>query len=406
MRSWQRTTLYFLAVILITAAVTAGVTVSIMNRNAPDTVVMSVEEYSKLREVLVFREIMDKIASEALHSEIDRKTLVETGARGMLSALNDTYAEYYTAEEYEAYLSRINGEYNGIGILVGQPDEIGAQVLDVYEDNPADIAGVLTGDIITAVDGKSMAGVQLDELVAAVDVAIGETVNLTILRGNQTLELPVTSAAINIKRVSYALFKEHTGYIRLDMFTGNCVDEFEEALRNLNERGMKSLVIDLRNNPGGSLDDVVEIADMLLGDCTIVSLKGNDSEDDRIFTSKGQPLKVPLAILVNENSASASEILAGAIQDNNAGMVVGMKTFGKGIVQTTMPLESNGSWLKMTTEEYFTPSGENIHGVGITPDIIVDLPADMKGTPIDQINQEKDAQLWEALDFVRAEANK
>ncbi|HWR18911.1 MAG TPA: S41 family peptidase [Clostridia bacterium] len=406
MRSWQRTTLYFLAVILITAAVTAGVTVSIMNRNAPDTVVMSVEEYSKLREVLVFREIMDKIASEALHSDIDRKTLVETGARGMLSALNDTYAEYYTAEEYEAYLSRINGEYNGIGILVGQPDEIGAQVLDVYEDNPADIAGVQTGDIITAVDGKSMAGVQLDELVAAVDVAIGETVNLTILRGTQTLELPVTSAAINIKRVSYALFKEHTGYIRLDMFTGNCVDEFEEALRNLNERGMKSLVIDLRNNPGGSLDDVVEIADMLLGDCTIVSLKGNDSEDDRIFTSKGQPLKVPLAILVNENSASASEILAGAIQDNNAGMVVGMKTFGKGIVQTTMPLESNGSWLKMTTEEYFTPSGVNIHGVGITPDIIVDLPADMKGTPIDQINQEKDAQLWEALDYVRAEANK
>ncbi len=406
MRSWQRTTLYFLAVILITAAVTAGVTVSIMNRNAPDTVVMSVDEYSKLREVLVFREIMDKIATEALHSDIDRKTLVETGARGMLSALNDTYAEYYTAEEYEAYLSRINGEYNGIGILVGQPDEIGAQVLDVYEDNPADIAGVLTGDIITAVDGKSMAGVQLDELVAAVDVAIGETVNLTILRGTQTLELPVTSAAINIKRVSYALFKEHTGYIRLDMFTGNCVDEFEEALRNLNERGMKSLVIDLRNNPGGSLDDVVEIADMLLGDCTIVSLKGNDSEDDRIFTSKGQPLKVPLAILVNENSASASEILAGAIQDNNAGMVVGMKTFGKGIVQTTMPLESNGSWLKMTTEEYFTPSGENIHGVGITPDIIVDLPADLKGTPIDQINQEKDAQLWEALDYVRAEANK
>lgn len=406
MRSWQRTALYFLAVILITAAVTAGVTVSIMNRNAPDTVVMSVEEYSKLREVLVFREIMDKIDSEALHSDVDRETLVETGARGMLSALNDTYAEYYTAAEYEAYLSRINGEYNGIGILVGQPNEIGAQVLDVYEDYPADMAGVQTGDIITAVDGKSMAGTQLDELVAAVDVAVGGTVNLTILRGTQTLEIPVTSAAINIKRVSYALFNEHTGYIRIDMFTGNCVDEFEEALRNLNERGMKSLVIDLRNNPGGSLDDVVEIADMLLGDCTIVSLKGNDSADDRVFTSKGQPLKVPLAILVNENSASASEILAGAIQDNNAGMVVGMKTFGKGIVQTTMPLESNGSWLKMTTEEYFTPSGENIHGVGITPDIIVDLPADIKGLPIDQINQEKDVQLWDALDYVRAEANK
>lgn len=406
MKSWLRTTLYFLAVILITAAVTAGVTVGAMNRSASDAVVMSVEEYRKLKDVLVLKEIMEKIDAEALHSAVTHDELMEFGVRGMLSALNDRYAEYYTAAEYEAYLSRINGEYNGIGILVGQPNETGAPVLDVYEGNPAALAGVLPGDIITAVSGQSMVGAQLDELVAAVDVEIGETVTLSILRGTKTLEIPVTSAAVNIKRVSYALFKERTGYIRLDMFTGNCVDEFEEALKTLNERGMKSLVIDLRNNPGGSLDDVVEIADMLLGDCTIVSLKGNDAADERVYSSKGRPIKVPLAILVNENSASASEILAGAIQDNNAGVIVGMKTFGKGIVQTTMPLDSNGGWLKLTTEEYFTPGGENIHGVGITPDIIVDLPADMKGLPIGQLDQENDAQLWGALDYVRAEANK
>lgn len=349
---------------------------------------------------------MEKIDAEALHSEVTRETLIEEGARGMLSALRDPYAEYYTAAQYEAYLSRINGEYNGIGILVGQPGELGAEVLDVYEDNPAALAGVQPGDIITAVNGQSMAGVQLDELVAAVDVEIGATVTLGILRGTETLEIPVVSAAVNIKRVHYALFKEHTGYIRLDMFTGNCVDEFEEALKSLNERGMKSLVVDLRNNPGGSLDDVVKIADMLLGSCTIVSLKGNDAASEKVFRSSGRPFNVPLALLVNENSASASEILAAAVQDNEAGVIVGMKTFGKGIVQTTMPLKSNGGWLKMTTEEYFTPGGENIHGVGVTPDIIVDLPADAKGLPIGEIDQNIDAQLWGALDYVRAEANK
>ena len=405
MKSWLRTTLYFLAVIVITAAITVGITVTAMNRNREDAVTMSVSEYQKLKEALVFREIMEKIDAQALHATVDNATLVEYGARGMLSALNDQYAQYYTAAEYEEYLSRINGQYNGIGILVGQPGEFGAEVLDAYEGNPAALSGVQTGDIITAVDGKSMANAQLDELVAAVDVEIGQTVTLSILRGEQTLEIPVTSAAINIKRVSYALYNERTGYIRIDMFTGNCVEEFEEALKNLTERGMKSLVIDLRNNPGGSLDDVVKIADMVLGSCTIVSLKGNDAADETVYRSNGQALKVPLAVLVNENSASASEILAGAVQDNQAGVIVGMKTFGKGIVQTTMPLESNGGWLKLTTEEYFTPSGTNIHGVGITPDIIVDLPASLKDLPIKDIPQEEDAQLWGALDYVRGQAN-
>ena len=383
----------------------AGITVTALNRGRSDVMMIPVEEYQNFRDVLVFGEILKKIEDKALKSDATRELLVENGARGMLNALDDQYAAYYTAKEYEAYLSRINGQYNGIGILVGQPGERGAEVLDVYEGNAAANAGVQAGDVITAVDGKSMANAQLDELVAAVDVEIGKSILLTIERGKETLSISVTSSAINIRRVSSKLFNQRTGYIKIDMFTGNCVSEFEEGMKDLVERGMKSLVIDLRNNPGGSLDDVVKIADMILGSCTIVSIKGNDANNEQVFRSSGQPLKVPLAILVNENSASASEILAGAVQDNEAGAIVGMKTFGKGIVQTTMRLDANGGWLKMTTEEYFTPSGTSIHGTGIIPDIIVDLPAELKGKPVREIGQDDDAQLWAALDHVREQAS-
>ncbi|MBS6322937.1 MAG: S41 family peptidase, partial [Clostridium sp.] len=165
-------------------------------------------------------------------------------------------------------------------------------------------------------------------------------------------------------------------------------------------RNMTSLVIDLRNNPGGLLKDVVSIADTLLGECTIVTVRdGKGSEET--YTSNKKGVSLPVAIIVNENSASASEILAAAVQDNEAGVVVGMTTFGKGVVQNTKRISSNGAWLKMTVSAYYTPGGESINGTGVTPDIEVDLPEEMKGTPIDQLDQEQDAQLWAALDYVR-----
>ena len=183
---------------------------------------------------------------------------------------------------------------------------------------------------------------------------------------------------------------------------------FEEAIRNLKERGMKSLVIDLRDNPGGNLNAVVDIADMLLPACDIVTVEGKTEENGHVYKSDGTSLGVPIAVIVNENSASASEILAAAIQENDAGIVVGTQTYGKGVVQTFISVDSSQGWLKLTTDQYLTPNGNDIHKVGVTPDIVVELPDVLKGlsmTAIAKDYQAEDTQLWAALDYVREKAS-
>ena len=405
MKSWVRTILYFLAVILITASVTAGVTVTILNKGREDVVVLSAEEYAKISDLLFLDEMIGWIQSDSFREPPSREALLDAAANGIVAALDDPYAAYYTAEEYEAYLSNINGQYNGIGILVGQPDAEGAPVLDVYDGTPAAEAGILPGDVILSVDGAAVGGMLLDEVAASIDREVGESVSLTLKRAEETLEFEVTCAALNLTRVTSALFREYTGYIRISMFTGNCAAEFSEAIKDLTDRGMRSLVIDLRNNPGGSLSDVVRIADTLLGEGKIVSVRGRLEAEGEVYRSNAKGVKVPVAVIVNENSASASEILAAAVQDFGAGAVVGMTTYGKGVVQTTKQIEGNRAWLKLTTDAYYTPGGANIDGTGVTPDIEIDLPEELKGLAIDQIEQDDDAQLWAALDYVRALAD-
>ncbi len=400
MKPWQRLAVYILAAVLITASATAAITANIIKQGKKDTVSFSVEEYAQLRDLLVLDEIMKNVQAEALNEAPAREDMTVSAAKGVVSSINDPYAAYYTPAEYEAYLSNINGEYTGIGIVVGQPDATGALVLDVYKGYAAEAAGVKVGDVITAINGRGVANMTLEELLNEAEGEIGSVTSLDILRDGEAQKFDVTNMQINVPQVTSALFNERTAYIRINMFTGNCVSEFEAAFKDLTERGMRSLVIDLRNNPGGSLESVISIADMLLGKCTVVSVKGRTSEE-QIFTSKGDALAVPLAVLVNENAASASEILAAAVQDNEAGVVVGMKTYGKGSVQTTSRLSGDSGWLKLTTDAYYTPSGKSINGTGVMPDIEVDLPDDMKGTAIDQIDQEDDAQLWAALDYVR-----
>jgi carboxyl-terminal processing protease len=405
MKSWLRTLIYFVATVLITAFVTAALTISTFNAKRANEVVMTTEDYAKLSDLLVFNEMIDKITNEFYYDPPSREDLLSAALNGMVDSLSDQYAQYFTSEEYENYLSNINGQYSGIGLLVGQVTEHGAPILDVYDDTPAAQNGVLAGDIITAVDGASIIGMELDDVAAAIDREIGESVTLTLLRGEQTLDITLVCSEVSIQHVDHKLFKEHTGYIKISMFTGNCAEEFKEAVNDLADRGMESLVIDLRDNPGGSLSDVVSIADTLLGDCTIVSVRGRLEAEGEVYTSNRKGVNVPIAVIVNENSASASEILAAAIQENGAGFVVGMTTFGKGIVQTTFHLSTNGGWLKITTDGYFTPGGNSIHGKGVVPNIEVDLPEAFKELPLDQVSQEDDAQLWAALDYVRAVAD-
>ncbi|MEA5058636.1 MAG: S41 family peptidase [Candidatus Pelethousia sp.] len=405
MKSFSRTILYVVMGILIVALLSAAGTVLVLNHRAENIITMTTEEYSRITDLLAFNELVDDIESQAYGGAPSREELLEGAARGMVDTLDDPYAKYYTAQEYEAYLSSINGEYYGVGLLVGQPDGVGALVLEVYEGNPAEKAGVQAGDIITAINSAPTANLSLEEIRSMMDAQTGEAVALTLLRGTETISLSVTGDTVNIKRVKGSLFNEHTGYIKIDMFTGDCASEFEETLKTLKSRNMRSLVIDLRNNPGGSLDDVVKICGLLLDKGkTIVSVGEEDGADNEVYTATGHGIGVPLAILVNQNSASASEIMAGAVQDNEAGVIVGTQSYGKGVVQTTMRVEKSGGWLKLTTAAYFTPGGRNIHGVGITPDILCELPEALQGKPLSEIDQSEDAQLWAALDYVREQA--
>lgn len=400
MKSQWRTALYFAAAIIITALVSSAVTMHIYNNKRGDEVMLPASEYAELTDVMALDEVMKSIDEYYYFEAPQREQLVKSAANGMVASLNDPYSAYFTDEEYQRYLSSINGAYDGIGVLIGQPTEDGAEILDVYEDTSASEAGLLAGDFIVAVDGTGVSGLTLEEISTLIARGNGEAVKLTIKRGEESFDVDVVSGRVNIKRVEHFLYNHHTGYIRISMFSGNCAEEFREAIKDLTERRMTCLVIDLRNNPGGLLKDVVSIADTLLGECTIVTVRSNGGEEE-VYTSNKKGVSVPVAIIVNENSASASEILAAAVQDNEAGIIVGMPTFGKGIVQTTRRLESNGAWLKLTTSAYYTPSGKSINGTGVTPDLEVDLPEEMKSTPIDKLDQEQDAQLWAALDYVR-----
>ncbi len=400
MKSQWRTALYFAAAIIITALVSSAVTMHIYNNKRGDEVMLPASEYAELTDVMALDEVMKSIDEYYYFEAPQREQLVKSAANGMVASLNDPYSAYFTDEEYQRYLSSINGAYDGIGVLIGQPTEDGAEILDVYEDTSASEAGLLAGDFIVAVDGTGVSGLTLEEISTLIARGNGEAVKLTIKRGEESFDVDVVSGTVNIKRVEHFLYNHHTGYIRISMFSGNCAEEFREAIKDLTERRMTCLVIDLRNNPGGLLNDVVSIADTLLGECTIVTVRSNGGEEE-VYTSNKKGVSVPVAIIVNENSASASEILAAAVQDNEAGIIVGMPTFGKGIVQTTRRLESNGAWLKLTTSAYYTPSGKSINGTGVTPDLEVDLPEEMKSTPIDKLDQEQDAQLWAALDYVR-----
>lgn len=405
MKSLKRTILYYAAAIISAALISSAVTILLIRNGQKDSVILTVDEYSQIRDAVALQEIADVIDAQYYGDKPSREELINQAARGMVASLGDPYSEYFTEEEYNAYISNMNGQYSGIGILLSQPNETGAVVMDVYEGNPAAEAGIATGDVITHVGGKSVVGMTMDELTNEIWGEDGTELELSVLRDAEQLTFTVTRGPVNVKRVDSRLFNEKTGYIRIDMFTGNCVTEFEEALRDLTDRGMRSLLIDLRNNPGGSLDAVVSIADMVLQSGTIVSIRHGDDDQGSVYTSDAKGVNVPIAVLVNGNSASASEILAGAVQDLEAGVVVGMPTFGKGIVQTSLRINANQAWLKLTTDAYYTPNGSNIHGIGIMPDIEVDLDPEFDNVPISQIPQDEDAQLWAALDYIREQAN-
>ena len=327
--------------------------------------------------------------------------LVDAALRGMLSSIDDDYAQYYTAEQYAEHLKSNSGEYRGIGIVIAAPDETGSRIQRVYAGSPMAAAGAQQGDLVLSINGEPVAGLSLDDMLALFHT--DETADVLLLsRNGETFEVSVVKDIINVPYVEYALLEDGVGYIHLIGFAGHVVQETKDALANLTERGAEKLVLDLRDNPGGSLDDVLDVADLFLErGQLIVSIRSRIEETETYYAKTDAVWNGPVVVLINENSASASELLSGAMQDHARATVVGTQSFGKGIVQTYFQLPANKGWVKLTTDAYYTPNDICIHGVGITPDVVVGLPEEYRGAALESLTREQDTQLAAALDILK-----
>ena len=328
--------------------------------------------------------------------EVDEDTLIDGIYSGYAEALGDPYTEYYDEEETKALYESTSGEFTGIGATMSKSldsDEI--TVSNVYEDSPAEKAGLKQGDIIYQVDDHSVSGQDLETVVSWIKGEQGTDVVLHVIRDGEELELTATRDIVEVQTVTSEMKDGLTGYIGVSEFDSVTYDQFEEALGDLEAQGMQGLVIDLRGNPGGSLTTVTDMLKLLLPEGTIVSTKDKYGNTEEITCDGTHEFTKPLAVLVNQYSASASEIFSGAIQDYGTGTIVGMTTYGKGVVQQLMDL-GDGTCFKVTIAEYYTPSGRSINGTGVKPDVEVEYEYDEK-------NPEADNQLDRALEVVKTE---
>ena len=303
--------------------------------------------------------------------DIDTEAMIEGMYAGLVDSLGDPYSVYYTAEEWQQMMEETEGIYYGIGAYVSLDTTTGfAKISGVIANTPAEEAGLRENDIIYLVDGETTQGYELTEVTSMIKGEEGTTVHLTIYREGEAdyLEMDVTRRKIESPTVTYEMYDNGIGYIQITEFDDVTTDQFAEALAVIKGSDAKGLILDLRSNPGGSLPVVVDIARLILPKGMIVYTEDKYGERDEYTCDGKHELDIPLVVLINGNSASASEILAGAIKDYGKGTLIGTTTFGKGIVQRVLPL-TDGTALKLTISSYYTPNGNNIHGIGIDPDI-------------------------------------
>lgn len=330
--------------------------------------------------------IEELIAQTYLYSDdIDPDGLQQWLIKGYVQGLLDPYSVYYDVEETKALFESTSGEFGGIGVAITQ--NVDTKIITfntVYANSPGEKAGLKSGDILYKVDGQDITGQDLDTVVSKIRGEKGTKVEITVYRGDNLEEYTctVTRDIIEVVTVAYEMKEDHIGYIQVSGFEQVTYHQFEEAIQALNDQGMKKLIIDLRNNPGGNLSTVCDMVDLILPEGTIVYTQDKHNVREVFSSDEEHQMDIPLVVLVNGNSASASEIFAGAIQDYKAGTLIGTTTFGKGIVQNIFSL-GDGTALKLTTSEYFTPNGRNIHGIGIKPDIEVEYEYDAENPTAD-----------------------
>lgn len=359
--------------------------------------------YEKYSKIMV---VEDSIKKNFL-KEVDEEKLIDGQLKGLLQSLEDPYSIYMTSEEFEDFMEHTKGVYGGIGVIVTPGDDNLITVVSPIEDTPGEKVGIKTGDKIIKVNGEEFTADKMDAAVKIMKGKPGTEVTLTILRedknkNKEQFDLNIMREEIRLKSVKSSVIEGNIGYIKILSFDDLTYKDFKSELKELQRKDIKGIILDLRNNPGGLLDVCVDIADEFLDEGNIVYTETRNGEREYLKSNK-KHIDIPLVLLVNEGSASASEILAGAVKDRNRGVLVGTKTFGKGIVQRIFKLP-DGSGYKLTVSEYFTPNGTNIHGIGITPDEIIELPEEVE--IIGPENLAEDIQLQKAIEIMKGKINR
>lgn len=393
----------YLSVISLTAAVTFTASMVYFGGISKT----SADEYGS-RAISKLDRINSYIKNEYLYDDYDINEMDEAALKAYVSALDEPYTSYYSPDEFEAYVSAVEDSYVGIGVVISVDEEAEKIVVVApTEDSPAREAGVKPGDYIIAVDDEPFSGEEMSECVAKIKGGkAGTKVKLTVERDSTLDDIEIERREIMANSVRSEVLDDDIGYVRITEFNtsddksdNDTYTEFKENIEELKSKGIKSLIIDLRDNPGGVLSVVVDVADYLLPE-GIVTYTETKTGKRRDYKSDARELDMPMVVLINENSASAAEILTGALQDYDKAEIVGQTSFGKGIVQTVYPF-SDGSGMSMTIAKYYTPKGVCIHGIGIEPDYEVSLPDKYADSYITDIPRTEDTQLKKAIELLK-----
>lgn len=339
---------------------------------------------------------LEELIDEEYLDEKDESSMREGLYAGLLAGLKDPYSTYYTAEQYKELNTSNEGSYVGIGAVLQKDDTGGAKIIQLYEGGPGEQAGLKKGDVIKVVDGVDVTDKETSDIASMVRDSEKDSITLTIQRENEekTRDVKVEIRDVEIQTVSHEMFSGDTGYIRISEFSEVTSEQYKKAFADLKDQGMKKLVVDLRDNPGGLLTAVCGVLRQILPEGLIVYTEDKNGKREEETCDGKSELDMPLAVLVNGNSASASEIFAGAVKDYGIGTIVGTTTYGKGVVQTIQPL-TDGSAVKITIAKYFTPKGNDINKKGITPDVEAELSGDI--TDWTELTHKEDTQLQTAL---------
>ena len=344
-------------------------------------------------------EYLEKLIDQEYLGEVDNDEMAEGVYAGLVYGLGDVYSRYYTADEYAQETASTDGAYACIAVSIQKNKNGGVQIAECYEGGPGAEAGLQTGDVITAINDTDVTDMELSDVVSMIRENKDKTIVLTVLRENEdsSREISVDVTDVELPSVSGEMIDESTGYIQITQFTGVTPQQYKDTFAELKDKGMERLVIDLRDNPGGLLTSVCDILREILPEGLIVYTEDKYGNREEETCDGKNKLDMPLAVLVNENSASASEIFAGAVQDHGVGTIVGTTTYGKGVVQELRQL-SDGSAVKLTVSNYYTPNGNSINKVGIKPDVEVKLASVLLNK--DEITHEEDNQLQKALNVI------